>query len=194
MGYDLLGAALFVMITPLVILGFVAFWFVNARDRAELEGRWRAYAEARAIEYVPATGEWPNRTSPAIRWTLEGAELRLWTIGREASRRTRLAVRPRGALLGSLRATTEGAAPGTFAIRERPAGFSRRILTPEVTRTLLGFSQHDVVTVHHRRGCLVFEWPGGELNDARLDEARRAGEAIARALASEFTAPSRRAA
>lgn len=194
MGYDLLGAALFMLLTPVVIVGFVAYWVVAARDRAELEVRWRAYAAARALEYVAASGEWPNRTSPAIRWTCDPAELWLTTRGREAKRRTRLAVRPRGALLGSLVATTEGAAPGTLRTRERPAKFSDRLLPQEVTRRLLGFAQGERVTISYLRGRLSIEWPGGELNDARLDEARRLGELMARAMDSAFQATSRRAA
>jgi hypothetical protein len=193
-GYDLLGAALFLMITPVVILGFVAFWMVTARDRAELEICWRSYAKARGLDFVAASGEWPNRTSPALAWTFEGADLRLSTIGRESKRRTRLMAHPRSALLGALVATTEGAAPGTFRTRARPSRFSRRILTDELTRTVLGFSQHDHVTLTYRRARVVFEWPGGEMNEARLDEARRLGELLVHAIDDEFLATSRPAA
>jgi hypothetical protein len=35
---------------------------------------------------------------------------------------------------------------------------------------------------------VILEWPGGEQNDARLDEARRVGAEIARAIEDEFVA------
>jgi hypothetical protein len=53
---------------------------------------------------------------------------------------------------------------------------------------VLGFRQRDRVLVRYRRGRITVEWPGGERNDARLDEARRLGEEIVRTVEREFHA------
>lgn len=194
MGYELLAAVLLVAITPLVIAGFLLFWMVNANDHEELARTWRAFASARGLELVPPAGEWPNRTSPTIAWTEERADLRMTTVGREATVRTRLTVRPRGSLLGTLAVelAEHGAVP--TVVEERPARFGERILTERVMRMLLGFRQHDRVVVTYQRGRVLVEWPGGERNDARLDEAKRLGAEIARTIDDEFRATERRAA
>ena len=189
MGYDLLAAAFFVLMTPVVIAGFCVFWIVNARDHEELASCWRSYARARGLDFVPPQGEWPNRTNPAVTWKTGDAELRLTTVGREAKVRTRLTVRPRAALLGSLVWVCDDASPGRVRLRERPAGFARRIVGERVQRALFALRQRDRVTLSYRRGRVTIEWPGGELNDARLDDARRLGEEAARSVADEFEAP-----
>jgi hypothetical protein len=190
-GYDLLAAVLFVAITPFVIVGFILFWIVNARDHEELAKLWRAYAGARGVDFAAPEGEWPNRTAPAIAWADDVARFRISTVGREAKVRTRLTIRPRAALLGTLATAIEGG--GAIAQlperrHERPAGFADRLLTSRVMRLLLAFRQHDRIVVTYRRGRFTLEWPGGERNDARLDEARRVGEEIARAIDDEFRA------
>jgi hypothetical protein len=187
-GYDLLAAIFFVAITPVVIAGFVIFWIVNARDHEELARAWRGYAAKRGLAFVEPTGEWPNRTPPAMTWTDGSSELRLSALGREATVRTRLTVRPRSALLGVLTVVIAEGGAGTIAMRERPNGFSQRLLTPHVERVLRGFRQRDRITFSYRRGRVILEWPGGEQNDARLDEARRVGAEIARAIEDEFVA------
>ena len=189
MGYDLLIAVTFVFISPLVAVGFIVFWAVNARDHEELASMWRGYAKKRALDFVAPQGEWPNRSAASITWSTDVADLRLTTIGREASVRTRLVIRPRSTLLGTL-AMTIGANGGAAEIehRERPAGFSRRIVGDDVRRMLLGFRQRDRVRVRYERGRITVEWPRGERNDARLDEARRLGEAMARSVEDEFRA------
>ena len=68
MGYDLLAGLFFVLMTPLVLAGFVLFWVVNARDHDELAACWRGYARQRGLEFVEPAGEWPNRSAPAIHW------------------------------------------------------------------------------------------------------------------------------
>lgn len=193
MGYDLLAAVLFVAITPLVIAGFALFWVVNASDHEELARTWRAFARRRDLELIPPEGEWPNRTAPAIAWRCQQAELRITTVGREASVRTRLTVRPRGSLLGTLamELAEHGSTPAIMS--ERPARFGERILTERVMRMLLGFRQQDRLVVTYRRGRVVVEWPGGERNDARLDEAMRLGAEIARTIDDEFRATETRA-
>jgi hypothetical protein len=185
-GYDLLAALFFVALTPVVIVGFIVFWVVNARDHDELATCWRAYAKRRRLVFVEPEGEWPNRSSPALTWTEGTTELRVVALGREARVRTRLIVRPRSALLGALSVVIAEGGTGHLEVRERPAGFADRLLTEHVRRVLLGFRQRDRITFSYRRGRVVVEWPGGEQNDARLDEARRVGTQIALAIEAEF--------
>jgi hypothetical protein len=187
-GYDLLAAVFFVAITPFVLAGFVLFWVVNARDHEELASLWRAFARRRGLELIEPEGDWPNRTSPELRWTdaASGARFRITTSGREARVCTRLVVRPRSALLGTFAMQIGGAGARPVIASERPARFSDRIVTAQVMRTLLGFRQHDRVVVTYRRGRVVVEWPGGESSDARLEEAMRLGAEIARTIDEEF--------
>ena len=201
MGYDLLAGIFFALMLPLVLLGFVAFWAMTSHEREALAELRRAYARARGLTFVEPEGEWPNRTNPAVTWERDATTFRLETMGREARVRTRLSIRPPSALLGALSIApcdgTRARAPrglddptflGVYRVRERPGGFAARLLTPEVRRALLGFRQGDSVTLGYRRGKIVLEWPGGERNDARLDEARRLGETIARAVDDAFRA------
>jgi hypothetical protein len=192
-GYDLLAAVLFVAITPLVIVGFVVFWAVNASDHEALARSWSAYARQRGLDLTPPEGEWPNRSAPAIAWSDEQAEMKITTVGREATVRTRLTVRPRSTLLGTLafELAEHGVTPAR--LKERPARFAERILSERVMRMLLGFRQHHRLVVTYRRGRVVIEWPGGERSYARLDEARRLGAEIARAIDDEFRATETRA-
>lgn len=188
MGYDLLAVVFVVAITPFVIAGFVLFWIVNARDHEELARLWRGYAQRRALDFVAPEGDWPNRTAPSIAWADDVARYRIAAIGREARVHTRLTIRPRGALLGTLATAIDGGGVHASLSRERPVGFTDRLLTSPVRRLLLAFRQHDRIVVTYRRGRFTLEWPGGERNDARLDEARRVGAEIARALDEEFRA------
>ncbi len=186
MGYDLLAAAFFVVLTPFVIVGFILFWSVNAKNHEALATTWRSYAESRGLEFVEPIGDWPNRTAASLVWSACGAKLRVSTRGREATLRTRLIVRPESALLGALTVVVGEGGPGRIEVRERPAGFSERVLTDVVKRMLLGFRQRDRVVFAYRRGCVILEWPGFERGNSRLDDARRIGEEVARAVAVEF--------
>ena len=188
MGYDLLVAVTFVVMTPVVIVGFIVFWTVNARDHEDLAALWRGYARKRGLDFVEPEGDWPNRSAPAITWSDDLAELRITAIGSEARVRTRLVIRPRSTLLGTLTMAVDAPGAGDVELRERPAGFAQRIVTSDVRRLLLGFRQRDRLIVRYRRGRISVEWPGGERNDARLDEARRLGEALARSIDHEFHA------
>jgi len=174
--------------TPVVIVGFIVFWAVNARDHEELASVWRGYAKSRALDFIEPEGDWPNRTAPSIMWSTDVADLRITTVGREASVRTRLVIRPRSTLLGTLAMSIAAGGAGEIERRERPAGFSQRIVTGDVRRMLLGFRQRERLIVRYKRGRITVEWPGGERNDARLDEARRLGEAMARSVDDEFRA------
>lgn len=187
MGYDLLAVAFMVAITPFVVIGFILFWAVNARDHEELASAWRAYAKKRHLDFEAPEGEWPNRTAPAMAWTDGNAALRIGAVGREANVRTRLVVRPRSTLLGKLEVALDRSGIGPdLELREHPPGFGQRILSDDVKRALHSLRQRDRVTLSYRRGRVVVEWPGGERSDARLDEARRVGAEIARTIEEEF--------
>ena len=179
MGYDLIAAALFVLLTPVVIAGFIVFWIVNAQDREVVAKTWASYARARKLRFVAPAGEWPNRTPPSVRWEESGAELRLTTVGKEATVHTRLVVRPRAAPLGQLVWVCD---EGRVAVRARPSGFEQRIVSERVERALHALRQRDRVSLAYRRGKVIVDFPGGELNDARLDAARALGNEIAHTL------------
>jgi hypothetical protein len=187
-GYDLLAAIFAICMTPFVIAGFCVFWVVNARDHEELASCWKAYARTRSLEFIAPRGEWPNRSAAAIAWESGEAELRLTTIGREAKVRTRLTVKPRATLLGSLVWICDESFEDRVRLQERPEGFARRIVGQRVERALLSLRQRDRVTLSYRRGRITVEWPGGERSDARLDDARRLGEEVASTIDAEFRA------
>jgi hypothetical protein len=206
MGYDLLGGLLLAVLVPLVILGFVLFWVLTSRERARIEELWESYAAARAREYVPARGEWPNRTSPSVRWRREDIDFDLTVVGAEARARTRLVARPRSTLLGAFvvraahatRVTTSGGIADpvfaqTFVIRERPRGLATRVLGVDARRALLGFRQRDNIALSYRRGRVILEWPGRESNDARLDEAERVVDELVRGVEAAFLGTQRAA-
>ena len=120
-------------------------------------------------------------------WSDEAASFRLTTVGREAKVRTRLVVRPRATLLGSLVWVCDEGGTARVRTSERPALASeQRIVSERVRRALLALRQRDRVTLTYRRGRIVVEWPGGERNDARLDAARRLAEALAESVDEEF--------
>lgn len=181
MGYDLLAAIGFVLLTPLVIAGFVAFWLLTHRERTALETEWRAFADRRGRAFEEAEGEWPNRTSPAVTWTHDGVRYRLESRGREARVWTRLYAWPDAKVLGVVGVRTRGGRIALTSIR-----VARGVLTAEVSRRLLAFSQGQEVTFSYRRGRLLLEWPGRESNDARIDEAERVLETAVAAVREAF--------
>ena len=202
MGYELLVAFFVTVLAPLVLLGFVAFWVFHHRERAEIERAWERFAAAREREYVPARGEWPNRTSPAVVWTAADVGFELQAIGPESGARTRLVARPRAKLLG--RFTIERA-PGRrrsglgdpafdakFAVSD-DADLASSVLGVAGRRRVLAFCQGDAIALRYARGRLVLEWPGREPNDARLDEAERLLAELARNVDAVFLDRARRA-
>ena len=186
MGYDLIVAACFVLLTPVVIAGFIVFWIVNAQDHAVVAKAWSAYARSRGLRFVAPAGEWPNRTPPSVRWETSGAELRITTVGKEATVHTRVVVRPRAAPLGQLIWVCDD---DRIAVRERPAGFKERMVSDRVERALHALRQRDKVSLSYRRGKVIVDFPGGELNDARLDAARTLGDEIASTLHAHLQPP-----
>lgn len=184
MGYDLLAGLLFVALTPLVVLAFVVTWIMTHDRRSEVEEIWERYATSRALRFVAAEGEWPNRTNPSILWETDGLLFRLVLRGREAHVATRIEVRPRGTILGT--AVISPSDGVTFRTFEKPEGTARRLFGDEARKALLAFWQGDDVSVTYRRGLLVVAWAGGETNDARLDEARQVAARIASSVEDGF--------
>ena len=186
MGYDLLAAIGFAILTPIVLFGFAAYWFFTHRERALVEDAWRAYAEARGLDFEEASGEWPNRTSPELRWTVGEARCELRTLGKESRAHTRLVIHPGPKLLGTLVAVARNAT--TLQVRSHPSVLADRLLTEDLRRALLAFGSGGAVSLAYRRGRVVIEWRGREQNDARLDEARRLADLVPAAVEAAFHA------
>src|SRR6202034_1459382 len=68
------------------------------------------YAQRRRLGFVPSTGEWPNRTTPAVQWVEGTAHYRIEAHGEEAVVCTGCVARPEVAVLGEL--SLRRAAPG----------------------------------------------------------------------------------
>lgn len=204
MGLEVIVLAGALLMLPFVVAGFVVFSVLIERERGTVETVWEGYAARRVRELVPARGEWPNRSSPCVRWRSEGVRFELSTVGREAVAFTRLAAWPRERLLGTFVATARKALRETerapsldalferrFAVEEEPAGLGARLLDDRARRLLLGFCQQDRVTFRYQRARLRLEWTGRELNDARIDEAEAILRLLSRTIEDHFaeTAP-----
>jgi hypothetical protein len=198
-GWELLAVLFTVVLLPLVVLGFCLFWWSTSRDRDLLARAWRDYASARRRVFVSPAGEWPNRSLPAIHWSEDGVRFRIEARGSETRLRTRVVARAPVATLGELlaRSGRAGEAPGIhvdaaidarFHVRARPSGFASRIFTTDVRRALLGFAHGRGVTLAYVRGDVWLSWPGGDENDARLDEACAVVRAVVHAMARAYDA------
>ena len=184
-----------VVVTPIVGLAFAGFYWSRARDRERLADVWRSYARARGHAFEAPTGEWPNRTTPAVSWSEQGVAYRIEARGAEASVTTFVIARPAVAIFGELFVTRPdgeasrkaGAEPlgARLVVSTHPAGFAGRVLAGEVKRALLGFDLGSLSLVY-RRGEVSLSWAGGEENDARLDEARVVVRLVVNALAVAY--------
>jgi hypothetical protein len=183
MGYDLLAGIGFLILTPLVIFGFVAFWAFTNHDRRLLEDDWRVFAEGRGRDYEPASGEWPNRTSPAVTWSADGVHFRLESRGKEAQVLTRVLAWPDVKVLGVVKVKVDDGRITWSRVR-----IAQRLMTREVRRRLLGFSQGQPINFSFQRGRLLLEWSGRERNDARIDEAEQVLTVAVGALREAFEA------
>ena len=183
MGYDLLAWIGFVLLAPCVVLGFIAFWWLTDNERRSLEDEWRAFAEKRGRDYEPAEGDWPNRTSPAVEWEADGVRFRLESRGKEADVVTRIVAWPDVKVLGVVQVKVDDGRIEFARVR-----VAQRLLTREVRRRLLGFSQGQPIVFSFRRGRLLIEWAGREMNDARIDEAERVLAVAVDALREAFVA------
>lgn len=181
MGHELLMAFGIFIATPVVVSGFIAFWMMTNHERQALEDHWRAFAEKRAREYEPAEGEWPNRTSPAVTWMADGVRYRLEARGKEGGALTRLVAWPDVKVLGVVQVKVDDGRIAFTRVR-----VAQRLLTHEVRRRLLGFSQGQPVAFSFRRGRLLIEWAGRETNDPRIDEAEQVLAVAVRALRDAF--------
>jgi hypothetical protein len=165
-----------VFVTPVVSLVFIGFYWSRTRDHDRLTSAWEAYARRRGHRFEAPSGAWPNRTFPSIAWTEESDAFRIAAHGAEKAATTRVIGRPSVAVVGELTVARsaeerkDGGRPfaAGLVVWDQPDGFAERVLTPEVKRALLGF---DAKALSYRRGEVSLEWPGGEQNDARLDEA-----------------------
>jgi len=185
----------FAFVTPVVVLGFIAFYWKRTRGDDRVAVAWQAYARRRRFTYSEPSGTWPNRTSPRIAWSEDGNDYRIEARGAEAIATTRVVARPAVAALGEIVVTRAGGEAGrkegSTALGHRlvlwahPAGFAERILTSEVKRALLGF---EPASLFYRCGEVSLDWAGGEENDARLDEARAVVRRIVNALAATHPA------
>jgi len=206
MGYELLVAFFLSVTLPLTVLGFIAFWAMNHNERLDLEDTWESFARRRNRDYVPARGDWPNRTSPAVRWEQNARSFELKVRGVESGARTSVSTAPRERLLGdfTLRSSSSSSSSprnktndpffdAAFAItHERPRHVALRVFgeNKPVRQALLSFWLHDDVELRYKRGRLFLEWPGRESNEHRIDNAEQTLTIIAAAIEAEFEAAS----
>jgi hypothetical protein len=184
-----------VVVTPIVGLAFAGFYWSRARDHERLAGAWQSYARGRGHAFQAPSGEWPNRTKPAVSWTEDGVVFRIEARGTEASVTTRVIARPAVAIFGEMfvsrpdgeAAAKEGHEPlgARLVVRTHPAALAGRVFTDDVKRALLGFDLGSLSLVY-RRGEVTLGWAGGEENDARLDEATAVVRRIVSALAVAY--------
>jgi hypothetical protein len=189
------------MMGPLALLGLVASWLLTASDRTRVEVLWERYARRRGLTFVPAAGQWPNRTAPGVRWLEGDARYTIEARGDEALVSTRVVARPSVAVFGSFvlrpaapkdrsaRVTGDPMIDARFDVASRPEALAARLLTPEVKRALVGFDVGSSGSLTYERGDVKLVWSGGEENDARLDEAREVVRRVVRALDFHRTEP-----
>jgi hypothetical protein len=182
--FDIIAVLGGILISPLVLAGLAFTWWQTHGDRNRLEQIWSRYAQRRRLRFVPSTGEWPNRTAPAVQWVEGTAEYRIEAHGAEAVVATGVVARPEVAMLGELSlrraapgdvlavVTGDARIDGRFVVEAKPESLATRLLTAEVRRGLLGFDLGGTVSLTYRRGDVALRWSGAEENDARLDEAR----------------------
>jgi hypothetical protein len=181
MGPEVLVIFVAAMIAPLALACLIAFWWFTASSRRGLEVLWKGYAERRRRTFIPPTGEWPNRTPPAVGWWDEDVEYSIEARGDETLYATEVAARPTVAVCGAFVLRPQlggGGAPvgdvlidSRFAVESRPAGLAKEILTEDIVRALVGFDVGRAGSLRYDRGGVRLVWPGAEQSDARLDEA-----------------------
>lgn len=178
MGYDLIASIAFVLLTPLVICGFILSWFLTHKKRGTVEDEWRAYATSHGLDYEEASGDWPNRSSAVMTWSSEGASFRMMIMGRESRAFTRIVVKPASTVLGECVIVVRDPAN----IDER--GNATRLLDEPLRRALMTFEEP--ISLAYRRGKITIEWRGREIEARRLDEARAIAAEAASAVERAF--------
>jgi len=185
-GLEVLAFIFILLALPFVTVGYAVHFRAKGQEKARFEGVWESLARARGYGFVPASGEWPNLSSARVEWEeADGSRFKLEAVLREGAVCTRLSARPPALLLGhalvstsdknhSLFAVTTGdrTFDAVFFVRERPSGFSSRVVTHDVRRALAAFRMGRYVALRYRRGDLSVVWEEGEENPARIDEAR----------------------
>jgi hypothetical protein len=206
LGPELLGFFMAFLALPAVIAGFWLRYRMASAEKARFEGIWERHARSRSREFSPSSGVWPNIDSARVTWQEEHGAFVIESVLREGEVCTRVSVRPRELLLGQILVSTEDgnrtlavAEPlagegeqtdrtftSAYFVRERPAGFARRMLTEDVRKRLLAFRMGGYAALRYRKGHVSLVWRGGEENPARLDEAtellRRASAAVSSAF------------
>lgn len=185
MGLEVLAFIVILLALPFVTVGYAVHYRAKGQKKARFEGVWESLARARGYGFVPASGDWPNLSSARVEWEADGARFKLEAVLREGAVCTRLSARPPALLLGhalvstsdknqSLLAATTGdrTFDAVFFVRERPSGFSSRVVTRDVRRALAAFRMGRYVALRYRRGDLSVVWEEGEENPARIDEAK----------------------
>jgi hypothetical protein len=198
-GYD---AIAIVLVIVSLMLGLA---IIIGRDRLrrgtedELSAAWRRYARSHKLSFVDPAGEWPNRSTPRI----TGSTLAISAHREGESLATRLELKPKEAMLGRLLVTTEDDESTDLAsvdseharidpdlrIHAAPPAFATTVLTQDVVKALSAFRMGTWVRLEYDRGRVVIEWRPGEMNPARIDEARRLAARLAKVVNDAFAHP-----
>jgi hypothetical protein len=199
-GYDILAIALLIVSVTVATGWILARDGMRRGDEVEVGRVWASYARARGLVFEDGEGEGPARTLPRVL----SDDLQI-TVIRDGERlATRLVLRPRHAMLGRLVVTTDDDAADLPAIPldsqtmdaalhvfASPKTIVASVLSNDVVRALSGFRMGGFLRFEYGRGRVALEWKNGELNAARLDEARRLATLIADAVNDAFERPSR---
>ena len=188
----ILGICMLV-ISPLVLAGLIGVWWLIALGRDRVATGWKRYAASRGLAFVEPTGEWPNRTPPAISWADAKGRYRVEALGAEAFAYTQVVGRPEVAVLGtfslasgaggSSHITGDALIDSRFSVDAEPADLATRLLNDEVKRGLVAFGIGRAGSLTYERGDVTLRWAGAEENESRLDEARALARGVVRALA-----------
>jgi hypothetical protein len=116
-----------------------------------------------------------------VSWQSDGVRFRLESRGKEADVVTRVLAWPDVKVLGVVQVKVDDG-----RIERAQVRVAQRLLTHEVRRRLLGFSQGQPIAFSFRRGRLLIEWAGREMNDARIDEAEQVLTVAVHALRDAF--------
>jgi hypothetical protein len=197
LGIDLFIAVVVVFSIVLTIFLLTMGERIRRDDELEVGRVWASYARKKGLSYVAPEGEWPLRSTPR----LVSDDLQIVLIRDGDARITRLEIRPRDSMLGRLIVTThddvadlpcvklkDDMLDPAFRVFATPASLAETVLSREVARAISSFRMGRALRVEYERGRVVLEWQAGELNDARLDEARKLAETLGRSLSQAFVA------
>ena len=197
MGYDILAIALLLLSVTGGILFIVARDRLRRRDEADVSSVWAEYARARGFTFVPAEGEWPNRSVPRL--VSASGDLQVVLVREGELVVTRMELRPAESLLGRIHITTGESSANlpavvladdlldpALSVFSKPPHLAESVITKDVARALSGFRMGGALSFEYERGRIVLEWHGGERNGPRLDEANGVLSAMNAAMSSAF--------